>query len=96
MSGVPPAPTVFDEVSMEVLVLPAWSAIAGCTLGEFEPARKHGVLIAGLNRHGRRILNPSSSEVLQAGDELLALGTPQQIRDFKAWLQEKPAANGGA
>ena len=96
VSGVPPAPTVFDEVSMEVLVLPGWSAIAGCTLGEFEPARKHGVLIAGLNRHGRRILNPSSSEVLQAGDELLALGTPQQIRDFKAWLQEKPAANGGA
>ena len=90
VSGAPVNQTVFDEVSMEVVVVPAWSPIAGCTLGEFAPAQKHGVLIAGLNRHGVRILNPSSTEVLRAGDEVLALGSAHQIRDFKTWLQEKP------
>ena len=92
----PASHTVFDEVSMEVVSIPAWSPLAGCTLGAISPAQRHGVLFAGLNRHGRRVLNPSSTEELRAGDEVLALGTPQQIRGFKAWLQEKPAESGEA
>ena len=92
----PASHTVFDEVSMEVVSIPVWSPLAGCALGAIAPAHRHGVLFAGLNRHGRRVLNPSATEELRAGDEVLALGTPQQIRDFKAWLQEKPAESGEA
>jgi CPA2 family monovalent cation:H+ antiporter-2 len=55
----------------------------------------HGVLVAGINRGGVRVLNPKAGEVLHAGDEVLALGTPAQIRSFKAWLrEERPAAEG--
>ena len=92
----PASHTVFDEVSMEVVSIPVWSPLAGCALGAIAPAHRHGVLFAGLNRHGRRVLNPSATEELRAGDEVLALGTPQQIRGFKAWLQEKPAESGEA
>jgi CPA2 family monovalent cation:H+ antiporter-2 len=91
VSGTPVTQTVFDEVSMEALTVPAWSQAAGRTLAEIAPAQSHGILVAGLNRHGRRILNPGSTELLRAGDEVLALGSAQQIREFRHWLQEKPA-----
>ena len=80
--------SLFEEVLMESVMVPAGSRAAGRTLGELSPARVHGVQIAGVNRRGLRILNPSAEEFLQRGDEVLVLGTPGQIREFKAWLQE--------
>ncbi len=94
VSGTPAAISVFEEVSMEALMVPLWSRAVRRTLGEIAPMKAHGVLVAGINRSGVRILNPRAEEVLQAGDEVLALGTPAQIRDFKAWLREEPAAEG--
>jgi uncharacterized protein with PhoU and TrkA domain len=35
-----------------------------------------------------RILNPTAGEKLAGGDQLLVLGTPEQIRHFKEWLRE--------
>ena len=94
VSGAPAALSVFEEVSMEALMVPAWSRAVSRTLGEVAPMKAHGVLVAGINRGGVRILNPRAEEVLQAGDEVLALGTQEQIRSFKAWLREEPAAEG--
>jgi len=48
------------------------------------------VQIAGIRRGGVRILNPGAHEMLLHGDELLALGTPLQIREFRGRLAEKP------
>jgi CPA2 family monovalent cation:H+ antiporter-2 len=90
VSGTPSAESEFAEVRMETLVLPAWSQAAGKTLGELTPAQRHGVQIAGVHRGGMRILNPSAQERLRAGDEVLMLGTPVQIREFQRWLREHP------
>jgi CPA2 family monovalent cation:H+ antiporter-2 len=81
---------------MEALTLPYWSRAAGKTLGELSPARHHGVQIAGIHRGGVRILNPGAGEKLRPGDEVLALGAPQQIQEFKAWLRERPDPVGDA
>jgi CPA2 family monovalent cation:H+ antiporter-2 len=43
--------------------------------------------VAGINRGGRRILNPGGEEQLLAGDDVLVLGSPDQIAAFKAALQ---------
>lgn len=75
---------------MEAVVLPAWSRAAGRTLGELSPAQNYGVQIAGVHRGGLRILNPSAQEMLREGDEILVLGTPVQIDEFKAWARERP------
>jgi len=64
------------------------------TLGDLSPARNHGVQFAGIRRAGGRILNPGGDEAFSPGDELLVLGTPVQIRDFRGWLSE-PAAQDG-
>jgi CPA2 family monovalent cation:H+ antiporter-2 len=82
--------SLFEEVQMQAIAVPEWSRAAGRTLGDLAPARTFGVQIAGVNRSGVRILNPSAEEALNAGDEVLALGTPEQIREFKAWLRERP------
>jgi CPA2 family monovalent cation:H+ antiporter-2 len=78
----------FDEVSMEAVSVPIGSPLAGKTLGELSLARTHGVQVAGIDRGGRRLLNPGPDERLEARDELLLLGTPAQIGDFKVWLKE--------
>ena len=89
VSGAPAADSLFEEVRMEAIALPMWSRAAGRTLGGLSLAQNYGVQIAGVNRGGVRILNPGAQEMLHAGDEVLALGTPEQIREFKAWLRER-------
>jgi len=88
VSGLPPAPSEFDDVRMESLPVPARSQAAERTLRELSPAQVHQVQIAGINRHGFRILNPGAEEAVRAGDELLTLGTPAQLRAFKVWLAD--------
>ncbi|MDD3179361.1 MAG: cation:proton antiporter [Opitutaceae bacterium] len=90
--SVSPQPdSVFEEVCMLSLSVPTWSCAAGRTLAELSPTKAHGVQVSGIRREGRRILNPGGDEMLLAGDEVLALGTPAQVREFKAWLREQPA-----
>jgi monovalent cation:H+ antiporter-2, CPA2 family len=91
VSGTLDTDSLFEEVRMEALVVPEWSGAGGRTLGEIAPAKNHGVQVAGIHRDEVRILNPGALEVLQAGDELLTLGTPAQIREFRGWLGERTA-----
>ena len=82
--------SVFEEVQMQSIRVPEWSRAADRTLQDLAPAQVFGLQIAGINRKGVRILNPVSDEWIRAGDELLTLGTPEQTREFKAWLTERP------
>jgi monovalent cation:H+ antiporter-2, CPA2 family len=90
VSGAPVGDSVFEEVRMEALLVPAWSPAAERTLGELSIAQRHGVQVAGVHRGGLRILNPNAQETLRTGDELLVLGTPVQITEFKHWLRARP------
>ncbi len=82
------AESLFEEVLMEAMTVPAVSRAAGRTLAELSPARVHGVQIAGINHQAMRTLNPGADTRLLAGDEVLVLGTPAQIRAFRIWLRE--------
>jgi CPA2 family monovalent cation:H+ antiporter-2 len=84
------ADSVFEEVRMEAVVVPMWSRAADRTLGQLSPAQNYGVQIAGVHRGGLRILNPSAQETIRGGDEVLVLGTPVQLAEFKVWLREQP------
>jgi CPA2 family monovalent cation:H+ antiporter-2 len=80
--------STFDEVRMDAFELPAGSRLAGRTLADLAPMREVGVQVAGLNRGGVRILNPGGEEQLRAHDDVLLLGTPDQIKAFKAWASK--------
>jgi len=45
-----------------------------------------GVRVAGIQRDGRRILNPAGGEHLREGDNLLLIGTLAKIRQFRQWF----------
>ena len=94
VSGKLDTDSLIEEVRMDAAVIPSFSRACAKTLGEISPARNHGVQIAGIRRGQVRILNPSANEELKPGDELLVLGTPEQIRGFRGWLSENPSAEG--
>lgn len=83
----------FEDVHVETMKVPAWSKAAGRTLGEWDVTRNFGVQVTGIRRGGVRILSPGAGERLEKGDELLVLGSPEQLRDFKAWLQAEPGGS---
>lgn len=84
----PTATPAFDEARLETLPVPPGSHV-GRTLAELQIHRHAGVLIAGHGRLGRRRINPPADQTLEVGDELLVLGGPRQIREFKHWLQAR-------
>jgi CPA2 family monovalent cation:H+ antiporter-2 len=92
VSGAVDTDFVFEEVRMDSVNLPAWSRACGLTLAEIPPESRHGVQVAGIHRGAIRILTPGAHERLEAADELLVLGTTEQIRDFRGWMVENPAA----
>ncbi|HEU5081577.1 MAG TPA: cation:proton antiporter [Opitutaceae bacterium] len=93
VSGTPNMLSEFDEVRMESISVPPMSAAAGKDLKTLSPAQHYKIQIAGINRAGMRILNPAGDEVILSGDELLILGTSEQIRAFKDWLSETVPAS---
>jgi monovalent cation:H+ antiporter-2, CPA2 family len=75
-----------EEQGLEVVTVPPGSPSAGKTLLELDPIRNIGVQVAGIGRNHQRLLTPTGDDRIFAGDELLVLGTPRQIQDFREWL----------
>jgi CPA2 family monovalent cation:H+ antiporter-2 len=94
VSGAPETDSLFEEVRMDSVSVPEWSRARGRTIAEISPAKGHGVQVAGIQRDGGRILNPGAQEVLRPGDELLVLGAPAQILEFRGWLADNPVQDG--
>ena len=86
VSGTLP-PTGLEDVRMEVVTVPVGSSHAGQTLVELALGRKVGVQVAGINRQGLRILNPRGDEKVFVGDELLVMGSAEQIAAFKTGVE---------
>lgn len=74
------------EVSLEAVPVPKDSPRATKSLRELDISRTTGVQIAGINRGGTRTLNPTGESQIEEGDELLVLGTPVQVREFRRWM----------
>ena len=77
----------FEDVRMESITVPAGSVAAGKDLRTLIPSQGNHVQIAGIRRGSTRVLNPAGDEKVGEGDELLVLGTPEQIHGFREWLE---------
>ena len=87
-----PSTSNFDEVRMEAIELPPGCGLHGQSLAEVALSRVYGLQVAGIRRAGLRIPNPRGEEKLFTGDELLVLGSPDQISGFKASLRNEGGA----
>ncbi len=60
---------------------------AGKTLAQLQIARETGVRVVGIHRDDTKIINPDGNQSLQAGDNLLVVGTLEELRAFRRWLR---------
>jgi len=65
---------------IEAVVQPD-SQIVGRSAQSFRLTRRHGVVLLGISRRGRRIAGRVRQERIEAGDILLLIGTPEQLAD---------------
>ena len=75
-----------SDLSLEHLAVPASSRHVGKPLGDLALNSLFGIQIAGIERDHRPVLGPGRSETLQPGDQLLVLGTPEQLNEMAFWL----------
>ncbi len=75
-----------DDVQIENVVVPLESPRSGKTLAELDVNRVTGVQVAGIQRQDQLRINPAGHERIQPADELLVLGSPDQVNGFRRWL----------
>lgn len=85
--------SLLRDADLQTVVLPGHSPAAGKLIRELELRTRTGASIVGIARQGRNLINPGPDEELQVGDEVLLLGTPDQLAAAQAVLGP-PAALG--
>ena len=70
------------DVAAENVVIPPESPYAGKQLKNIPIRQKYGVNIAKVVRGTRRILVPSPEEYIYPYDEVLAIGTSEEVKHF--------------
>ena len=85
-------PALLHEAALRPVHLTAQSPVAGKLLGELELRTKTGASVVGIEREGTTIINPGADEELRAGDEVLLLGSPEQIdRALELFGEKEPS-----
>jgi di/tricarboxylate transporter len=75
-----------DNLALIEAVVQPDSQIIGRSAQSFRLTRRHGVVLLGISRRGRRIAGRVRQERIEAGDILLLIGTPDQLADEAAAL----------
>ncbi|MGV3531668.1 MAG: cation:proton antiporter [Chthoniobacteraceae bacterium] len=76
------------NIHLHEVSLPEGAEVAGKTLSELSLRQRFGCSVAGVERHGYPIPNPSPDLVLYPGDTLLVLATPERISEVRAFVQK--------
>ena len=58
------------------------SAVAGKRLSDLDVRRAYGIAVLAIRRSGTVMANPSGDSRLEPGDEVIAIGTPEQLAGF--------------
>ena len=92
---MPAAPLggLLRDADLEMHALVAGSPAVGRLIRELQLRRDTGASIVGIDRNGSSIVNPGPDEELQAGDQLLLLGSRDQLEKAKASLAPRVSAD---
>lgn len=85
VKGEPATPDedTFRTLTLEPVEIPAGSPAVGRTLASVNWSRLIGIQIVGHERGNQRTITPSADQLLEPGDRLLVLGTPQQFSTLR-------------
>lgn len=76
-----------SDIDVSVIRVKDRPAMIGQSLATLALRTRHGVTVVALRRGGETILNPDPLEPLEEGDELVAVGQPQQLSTIARKLQ---------
>jgi CPA2 family monovalent cation:H+ antiporter-2 len=76
----------FETITMEAVEVPEGSASTGKTLAELNLIGRFGIQVCAIERSGKRIPVPSSTEQLLGKDKLLLLGAHENIQSMRQQL----------
>jgi CPA2 family monovalent cation:H+ antiporter-2 len=90
----PPAlKLVLREAALEPVGIAKDSPAGGRLIRELELRTRTGASIVAIERQGASIINPGADEELQAGDQVLLLGKPDQLQSARRCLQGDGSLN---
>lgn len=79
------------DILLEEYEIPENCALVGKSLGSLRLGEQLGVLIVAIRRtDGRMIATPHASEILGAGDVLIAIGAPAKVQKLGALMVVRP------
>jgi CPA2 family monovalent cation:H+ antiporter-2 len=79
-----------NALEIEWLTLPPDVPFAGHAIAASGIRERTGASIAALLRDGALLSNPGPDELLEAGQSVAVLGTPEQRSAFRAWVRAGP------
>ncbi len=80
------------NLSFEEMEVRSTCDAVGKTIGELEVARRTGAYIVAVRKHaGQLELRPSRETVLEAGDVIIGIGSPDEIRRLEAVFEPREA-----
>jgi CPA2 family monovalent cation:H+ antiporter-2 len=84
-----PLPALIREANLETVTIASGSAAAGKLIRELELRSQTGASIVGIGRGGTSVINPGPDEELQVGDDVLLLGSGNQLAQARQALARR-------
>ncbi len=79
-----------DSMDMIEVVVPREARIVNRSADDLRLLARHGVVLAGISRHGRRITGRVRREPVRSGDVLLLVGPENTLEETARWLGGLP------
>ena len=80
-------PSILRDAELATISLPQDSEAVGQLIGGLRLRTRTGASIVGIQRNGSSIINPGPDEELKTGDEILLLGSAEQLASAQALLE---------
>jgi monovalent cation:H+ antiporter-2, CPA2 family len=91
LKEAPSLPPLLREARLENVEIQSGTQAAGKMIAELKLRTLTGASVVGIERHGSSIVNPNPGEELEGGDQLLLIGSEEQLDAAKELLSQPKA-----
>jgi CPA2 family monovalent cation:H+ antiporter-2 len=90
--SAPPLPTLLKKSGLSMVAVPTGSPAKGRRIDELNLRARTGASVIGIERGGAHIVNPGPQERLFAGDGVMLIGDPEQVRAARDLIEKGDGA----
>jgi CPA2 family monovalent cation:H+ antiporter-2 len=86
LQEAPSLPPLLREARLETVEVKPGTEATGKMIAELKLRTQTGASVVGIERHGNSIVNPGPDEELESGDQILLIGSEEQLEAAKKLL----------